>query len=230
MRRVSRVCLAFVVGWLGVWLAPHASAACHSFTVTGTTVTEGEKAKVTVRRDNTLDESSVQVRTANATAKAPPDYEATITRVEFDNESSRTIEIPTAEDKVGEDTETFQVKLGSGRGCRSFNTDYEYGPPATVTIKDDDERAAPAPVTAAPTEAPEPTRTPADTATPSSPSPSKTPTPTPTETPEETVTPLAAPVDDEDDGLDPWLVGVAIGAFVLAGVLALLLTRAMRTP
>jgi hypothetical protein len=130
MLRIVRIALAIIVGWLALWVPPRASAACHSFTITGSTVTEGERSTVTVRRDNTLDESSVQIRTSNGTAKAPPDYEATIRRVEFTNEQSRTVEIPTAEDKVREETETFQVKLGAGRGCRSFNTDYEYGPPA----------------------------------------------------------------------------------------------------
>lgn len=229
IRNVARVVLAFVVCLLAIWTAPGAGAACHSFTISGSTVAEGQAATVTVKRDNTLDESSVQIRTSNGTAKAPPDYKATITRVEFANEQSRTVRIPTAEDKVPEETETFQVKLGSARGCRSFNTDYQYGPPATVTIKDDD-LGAPVPevtATPAPTQRPRPTATPEDTP---SPTPKKTPkpTPTPTETPEETVEALPTLAPEDDDDLNTGLLVVAAGAFLLAAILAVLLTRAVR--
>ena len=230
-RTALRIALASLVGLLAVWVPPRASAACHSFTISGSTVKEGEPSTVTVRRDNTLDDSSVQIRTSNATAKAPPDYKATITRVEFTNEQSRTVKIPTVEDKVPEETETFQVKLGSAQGCRSFNTDYQYGPPATVTINDDDVGAPPVPTvkpTPEPTDAPRATSSPKDTPSPS-PSPKKTPNPTPTETPEETLEALPTLAPEDDDGLNAGLIAVAVGAFLLASVLAFLLTRAMRT-
>ena len=232
MRTALRLALVSSVAFITLWVPPRASGACHSFTISGSSIKEGEPSTVTVRRDNTLDESSVQIRTSNQTAKAPPDYKATITRVEFTNEQSRTVEIPTTEDKVPEETETFQVKLGAGQGCRSFNTDYRYGPPATVTIKDDDAGAPPVPTvkpTAEPTQAPRPRATASPTDTPS-PSPSKTPKATPTETPEETLEALPTlEPEDDDDGLNTGLIAVAVGAFLLACVLALLLTRAMRT-
>jgi hypothetical protein len=222
--------LLFVLA--GVWAAPLADAACHSFTVkTNSPVDEGEKVKVTVSRDNNLDESSVQVQTGNKTAVAPADYQSTITRVEFTNETSRTIEIATKEDGIGEDTETFQIKLNTGRGCRTFNTDYEYGSPATVTIKDDDggggATATPRP-TEEPEDTPEPTTRPTSTpeATTSA-SPSAEPTEEPTASPEETAIALPTP-DPDDDGLSPWLVAAAVGALVLAAGGALIATRMRR--
>ena len=227
MRSGLRVALALIVGFLGVWvLPPRADAACHSFTITASSpVTEGEPVKVTVRRDNNLDSSSVQIQTANGTAVAPSDYESTIERIEFTNETSRTVEIETNEDKVGERTETFTIKLNSARGCRSFNTDYQYGPPATVTITDDDGAA-----TAKPTAAPTAEATARATSTPEatpSPSPSTSPTASPTATPEESAIPLPTPEPD-DDSLSPWLVAVAVAALVLAASGALIATRVRR--
>ena len=229
MRSALRVVLVMVVGLIGVWFAPRVDAACHRFTVTtNSPVTEGEKVKVTVKRDNNLDESSVQVQTANKTAVAPADYQSTIIRVEFTDETSKTIEIATKEDAVGEETETFQIKLNTGRGCRSFNTDYEYGTPATVTIEDDDEGGA----TATPKPTTEPTAEPTTEATSTpeataSPSPSAEATDEPTASPEETAVALPTPEPD-DDGVSPWLVAAAIGALVLAGGGALIATRMRR--
>ncbi len=231
MHRTLRGLFVLVLGIAAVWAAPRADAACHSFTVkTDSPVTEGEKVKVTISRDNNLDESSVQVQTGNKTAIAGADYKSTITRVEFTNEMSRTIEIATVEDNVGETNETFEVKLNSARGCRTQNTDYEYGPPASVTIKDDDGAAIPTPKptaepTAEPTSTSEATATPEDTA---SPSPSGTPTAEPTESPEASAIALPTPPADDDDGLSPWLVAAAIGALVLAAGGALIATRMRR--
>ncbi len=231
MHRTLRGCFVLLLALAGVWAAPRVDAACHSFAVkTDSPVTEGEKVKVTVTRDNNLDESSVQVQTANKTAVAPSDYDSTIARVEFTNETSRTIEIATKDDDVGENTETFQVKLNSARGCRTFNTNYQYGAPATVTIKDDDEggaTASPKPTekaTAEPTSTSEATATPKDTA---SPSPSGTPTAEPPESPEASAIALPTPEPD-DDGLSPWLVVAAVGALVLAAGGALIATRMRR--
>jgi hypothetical protein len=231
MRSALRITLAILVGFIGIWLAPRANAACHSFTVkTDSPVTEGEKVKVTVSRDNNLDSSSVQVQTGNRTALAGADYDSTITRVEFTNETSRTIEIATHEDNVSEGTETFEVKLNSARGCRTFNTNYQYGPPATVTIKDDDgaATATPAPTakpTAEATASSEATSTPEETA---SASPSGTPTAEPTESPEASAIALPTPEADDDDGLSPWLVAAAVGALVIAAGGALIATRMRR--
>lgn len=230
MRSALRISLAMLVGFIGIWLSPRVDAACHSFSVkTNSPVTEGDKVKVTVSRDNNLDESSVQVQTKSITAVAPSDYDSTIARVEFTNETSRTIEIATNDDSVGEETETFEVKLNSARGCRTQNTDYQYGSPATVTIKDDDEggaTASPKPTekaTAEPTS--EATSTPEETA---SPSPSGTPTAEPTESPEASAIALPTAEPDDDNGLSPWLVAAAVGALVLAAGGALVATRMRR--
>lgn len=228
MRSGIRIAAAMVVASAGIWFAPRADAACHAFTLkTNAPVTEGEKVKVTVLRDNNLAESSVQVQTKSFSAVAPGDYTSTIERVEFTNETSRTIEIATREDDIGEKDEYFEVRLNSARGCRTQNTDYEYGPPAKVTIEDDDGDAAPP--TPKPTEEPtaEPTSTVRTTSTPeatASASPSSTPTVEPTETPEETALALPTPEPD-DDGLSPWLVAAAVGALVLAASGALIATR-----
>jgi hypothetical protein len=221
VRTACRIVLAIVVGSIGIWLAPRADAACHSFTVkTDSPVTEGDKVKVTISRDNNLDSSSVQVQTGNKTALAGADYDSTIERVEFTNETSRTIEIGTHDDNVGEKDETFE----------SFNTSYQYGSPATVTIKDDDGNATATPKptaepTAEPTSSAKATSTPKDTA---SPSPSGTPTAEPTESPEPTAIALPTPEADDDDGLSPWLVAAAVGALVLAAGGALIATRMRR--
>jgi hypothetical protein len=228
-RSALRIALAMLVGFMGLWLAPRASASCHSFTVTtDSPVTEGNKVKVTVSRDNNRDASSVQVQTGNKTAIAGSDYEPTITRVEFTDERSRTIEIATEDDNVGEDNETFQVKLNSARGCRTQNTDYQYGSPATVTIKDDDDGVVP--LTPKPTIKPTAEPTSEATSTPeatASAAPSAEPTDEPTASPEETAVALPTPEPD-DDGLSPWLVAAAIGALVLAASGALIATRMRR--
>lgn len=230
MRSGPRIMLATFVALVGTWAAPRVDAACHSFSVkTNSPVTEGEPVKVTVTRDNNLDESSVQVQTANATAVAPADYDSTIVRVEFTDETSRTIEIDTNEDKIGEETETFHVKLNSARGCRTQNTDYQYGAPATVTIKDDDGDVVPTlKPTAEPTSRPTSTARASSTpkASPSG-SPTAEPTENPTPEPEESAIALPTPEPD-DDGLEPWLVAVAIGALVVAAVGALIATRVRR--
>jgi hypothetical protein len=231
MRSALRISLAMLVGFIGIWLSPRADAACHSFSVkTNSPVTEGEKVIVTVSRDNNLDDSSVQVQTKSVTAVAPADYDSTIARVEFTNETSRTIQIATKDDKVGEKSETFEVKLNSARGCRSFNTNYQYGPPATVTIKDNDggASATPAPTakpTAEATASSETTPTPKETA---SASPSGTPTAEPSASPEASAIALPTPEGDDDGGLSPWLVAAAVGALVLAAGGALIATRMRR--
>lgn len=230
MRSALRVVLVTFVALIGAWVSPRADAACHSFTLTtNSPVTEGEKVKVTVKRDNNLDESSVQVQTSNGTAVAPADYQSTITRVEFTDETSKTVEIPTKEDAIGEDTETFQIKLNTGRGCRSFNTDYEYGTPATVTIEDDDEGGA----TATPKPTAETTAEPTARATSTpdattSPSPGAEPTDEPTASPEETAIALPTPEPDDDDGVSPWLLAAAVAALIIAGGGALIATRMRR--
>jgi Calx-beta domain-containing protein len=231
MPRAVRISLALFVGLLGVWVSGRADAACHSFTISAKSpVTEGNDVTITVSRDNNLEESSVQVQTANGTAKAPSDYKATIQRVEFTNETSRTIQIPTIEDKIGEETETFTVKLNSARGCRTFNTNYQYGSPAQVKIEDDDEGGVPAttaPAAASPTVAPTTSAAATASASPSG-SPTASPTEEPTEAPLATAIALPTPEPD-DDGLSPWLVGAAVGALVLAAGGALIATRMRRT-
>jgi hypothetical protein len=228
--RIVRGALVLLVTCLAVIFGPRASAACHSFTVsTSSPVSEGNKVTVTVKRDNNFRPSSVQVRTVNGTALGGADYQPTITRVEFTNETVRTLQIATTEDNVHESDETFQIKLENAQGCE-VNRNYQYGTPATVTVKDDD----PGVPGTTPPKTPAPTAAPTGTAHTASPSPTTTATakasksPKPTSTPTGTpATAVAAPVE-EDKGISPALAVIAIVAFGLAAAGAVLAARMRR--
>jgi hypothetical protein len=233
VRQAMRVAARIAVLLFGLTLlvmAPPADAACHAFTVTAkrSPVAEGTKAEVTVERDAAVNPSSVEITTVNGTAKAPGDYTATKQTVNFTNETSRTVTIPTREDTVHESAEQFTVELveGSGGGCQ-VNQNFSYGSPAKFTISDDD--AAPVTVTTAPTSSP----TRIDTAAPpAAPSPSATPTPSPSPTISPSASPSPLPsasafaVDtSEDGGLSPWLVAVALIGLAAASTGGIMLYR-----
>ncbi|HEX9682910.1 MAG TPA: Calx-beta domain-containing protein [Acidimicrobiales bacterium] len=148
------VVAAGLVG-LGAGAGP-AWAACHFFTVdvSPANPTEGDSVEVTVARDAAVAPSSVRVRTVDGTAVAGADYLAVDQRVEFTSGTTATIAVETLQDSATEPDETFTIELSDGGGCQ-VNQDFAYGPPATVTIRDDDS-AAPTtavPTTAAPTTA-----------------------------------------------------------------------------
>jgi hypothetical protein len=231
MRTILRACLAGLIGLSAIWFSPRAQASCHSFQVeVKATVTEGSDVTVIVTRDDDLDDSSVQLRTSNGTATAPGDYDATIQYVDFTDETSKTVKIATTEDDIGEKDEYFWLKLGSARGCRAYEDSYEYGEPAKARISDDDGDATAEP-TAEATEEPDDDGSPEPTASPEateSAEPTEEPTAEPTEEPSPSAIALPTPEAEDDDDLNPALVGAAVAALVLAGAGALILTRMRR--
>jgi hypothetical protein len=219
MRRTLFV-LALVAS--AVVVGPRAQAACHFFTVgASSSVNEGDKVNVIIERDAAAAPSSVRVRTVNGTAKAPGDFTASDQRVEFTNETQKTVTISTKEDAVSESSEVFQVAVSDGEGC-AVNPNFSYGDPASITIKDDD---VPAPTTTKP---PATTIIPANTRTPtpsSSPTPSASPTPTPSESASPSPTISATPVPVEEDGGFPWLPVLAVVGFAAAAAGTLIFVR-----
>lgn len=207
-------------------LAPRASAGCHIFTATPEQpVDEGKKVKVHIERDNGFNPSSVRVRTVDGTAKAGADYEKFDQRVSFTNETRKTIEISTKQDDAIEDDETFTIELSEGQGCQ-VNPNFGYGPPAKVTITDDE--------TPETTDIPTPSPTPTGSVSPT-PGASASPSPAPTDadqSPEATSDPsptqFASPIVEREDGGSPWpIVGAVLGGLAVGGG-ALILYRVRR--
>ena len=85
---------------------------------------------------------SVTVRTSGGTARSGGDFQATRTRVRFENgdTSPRLVEIPIREDRTAESAEDFTVSLSSAR-CATLGQPRR----ATVTILDDDQPPPPPP-------------------------------------------------------------------------------------
>lgn len=119
--------------------APPASAACHAFTVTvnPSNPVEGSTVTATISRDAAVRPSSVRVTSVDGTAHAGQDYVAVDQRVEFSGEISKTITVSTTQDTLDEPDETFALRLSEGGGCE-VNPNFQYGSPATITIRDDD--------------------------------------------------------------------------------------------
>lgn len=223
---MKRVLFVLTIVAATVWTGPRVDAACHFFTVgASSSVGEGNRANVIIERDAAAAPSSVRVQTVNGTARAPADFTAFDQRIEFTNETQKTISIQTREDASDEPNETFQVRVSEGQGC-AVNPNFDYGDPAQITITDDDD---PAP-TVAPTQAPRPTTTtiPARTRTPEptdSPTPSPSATPTPTATASASPSPSFSPTPVEEEGGFPWLPVLAVVGFLAAGAGALIITR-----
>lgn len=184
-----------------------ALAACHSFTVQvePPALREGDRVTVTVRRDAAIAPSQIDVSTADATATAGEDYEGVDRTVAFTDETQLTFEISTTDDDVDEPAETFRVRLSNPRGC-SVNPSFVVGPPARVTLRDDD--AAPPP-----TVTPSPTTEAGD----------ETATPTPLPSP--TFTERAAGEEDGGGLSAAALAGILAAALAIALVVAGLLWR-----
>src|SRR5262249_24922806 len=105
------------------------------FELANYSVNESNTAKVKVSRLNGADSYSVSYSTQDGTAKAGVDYTETSGVVTFiAGELSKTIDIPTLNDTVDEDNETFTVVLSN------LPPDVTLGNPSTttVTITDDD--------------------------------------------------------------------------------------------
>lgn len=246
-----------VAGLLGP--AGPAVAACHAFTVSvsPSTVNEGGSVTVRVERDADVNPSAVRVRTVDGTAKAGSDYAAADRTVQFTEGTTESFVVATTNDSAREGAETFRVELveGSGAGCPA-NPNFSYGPPATVTIRANDQPlpTSPPPATPRPTSRPTsaPTTTsrsplpvvssrPATTTTaPATPVRTTSPaaltmTPVPLRTsaspsavPSDTASPTPATLADPDGGGLP-LVPVALGGLALAALLGVAGFRLLRT-
>ncbi|MCI0636042.1 MAG: hypothetical protein L0206_19320 [Actinobacteria bacterium] len=120
-------------------------------------VSEGGKVGVTVKRDGAAGPSSVHVSTADISARVGSDYERLDQEVEFESQTSLSFTIAIADDKAGEGSETFRIHLSRPDGCPSARDRYVTGADAIVTIRSSDggPAAAPAPKpTAKPTTRP----------------------------------------------------------------------------
>ena len=141
-----------------VVIAPPAAAACHAFTfqsINPASVGEGGTVTVTVSRDGGVGTSSVMVTSINGTAQAGQDFPAVQRTVTIPApETAASFTVSTTNDTSPEPAESFKLHLSNGAGCS--NTQYSYGPDATITIQDNDAAPVtqPAPATAAPTAAP----------------------------------------------------------------------------
>ena len=98
------------------------------------TVEEGEQAQFTVTLSRTSTRTvTVDYATADGTAEAGSDYTAASGTLQFaPGEASKTIPVPTVEDTVEEQTETFTVTLSNPSGATIQDGT------ATGTITDDD--------------------------------------------------------------------------------------------
>jgi hypothetical protein len=141
-----------------------AYAACHAFdiSVSPSSVSEGATLTVTVTRDGAVMPSSVDVRSVDGTARAGSDFPAVRRTVAFTSEVQKSFTVAITDDKAAEGSEAFRMELvqGSATGCE-INTNFSYGPPASVTIKPSDQPAA--------TRQPQPSTNPPSTRTPQPP-------------------------------------------------------------
>lgn len=151
-----------LVASTAVWGAAPAAAACHAFTVQVDPAdpTEGSPVEVTVERDAAVVPSSVRVRTVAGSAGPGEDYVELDERVEFSSGTTQTVTVETLQDTADEPDETLTVELSEAEGCE-VNQNFQYGPPATITIRDDDTATTTTQptTTAAPTTEQQPTTT-----------------------------------------------------------------------
>jgi hypothetical protein len=138
-----------LAGGFSVAIQGTALAACHQFNVSvnPSSVTEGGKVAVTVTRDGGFAASNIDVSTVDETAKAGKDYTAVHQTIQFANNTSdlsRSFQVATINNSIHETTETFRVHLSNPGGC-AINPNFDVGPDARVTIKDNDAAPAPTP-------------------------------------------------------------------------------------
>jgi hypothetical protein len=190
-----------------------------SFQSTDVKVAEGSEAQLTVVLTepgcNSEDlEGTVKWETKDGTATvADKDYQASSGTLRFLlNENSKTISIPTNEDPKVEKDETFTVVLSEPDGT----TITSVGPPATVTILNDDQPPSPSP---SPPPSPPPSPSPR-------PSPAPSPTESPTPEPELSALPSPSPTVEaapRRGGLPgPVIVAIVSGSVALLSGLGLL--------
>lgn len=171
-----------------------ALAGCHRFTVEASpdTVTEGEAVTVTVTRDGAVSDSSIDLTVVEGTAREDRDFTARsrYTATFPDDGTSQEFTIETVDDDAVESNETFKLRLGNPQGC-SVNPNYDVGPDATVTIRDDDTAAA-------------------------SPTATRTTAASPTTT--ETVTPISAPADDDGGVPIGAIIAIVVAVAAVVGL------------
>jgi len=230
--------LSMLVGTLLVVTAGTASAACHAFTVTvdPSTVTEGGKVSATVTRDGDLAASNIDISTIDETAKAPGDYTAIHETIQFGSSGSgdlsRSITISTKNDSIHETNETFRVHLSNPGGC-AVNPNYDVGPDARVTIKDNDTAPSHS-STPVPSKKPSASATASakSTVTPTSPIPTSTAKPSPrvsrSTAPSSTAKALAAGAGTSRGGSGGLVALVVVVALLGAGASGYFVTQRRR--
>ncbi len=135
-----------IAGGAALVTAGPATAACHIFTISATSVTEGAAVTVTVQRDNSVADSSIRVTSEDGTAKAPGDYAAVDKTVSFTgNSTQESFQVATVNDAAAEQAENFTLKMSNPGGC-AVNPNFDFSDTATATINDNDQ-IAPAPTT-----------------------------------------------------------------------------------
>ena len=233
-RRAAFV-LALVATVVGLTALP-AFAHCHAFSFDQSSYNVSESAghvTISVSRDGSYADSSVQYSTVDGTAKAGSDYTAKSGTISYTgSQLTKQITIPIIDDSKHESTETFQVTLHDGAGCDNIPGEYSYGPPTTVSIKDNDAASNPSP-TPTRTHHATPKATPAKSSTPTpTPTPTKTKTPRPTPTPSESPSPtptatntLAAAPAASKGGLSGGSVAGIVVAVIVAGGIAAAVVR-----
>ncbi len=125
--------------------AGHSGALCGTFTpsqptvcITGTTVTEGESAVLTITAVGGSGSGTVQYTTRAGTAGAGSDYSSQTGVHSFSGPGTRTVTVPTTDDDDIDGAKTFTVSLSNPSGVTICPT-----ATATVTILDNDSAPPP---------------------------------------------------------------------------------------
>jgi hypothetical protein len=226
MRRFTTLLAATLTAMVSA--IPTAFAACHvaMFSTDKYEISEkGGKVVIGVQNPGPAEgDRTVDWETVNGTAKAGTDFAGASGTLSFTpQETSHVIEVAISNDQKHENEEQFTVRLKARPGsCISQDS---IGPPATVTITDDDPKSIAIPTTT-PTKTKAPT--PSPTSRQSSPAPTPRPTSRPSSTaspspsPSPTVSPVAAPDVASDGGLSGGaLAGIVLGVVVLGGCAAI---------
>lgn len=141
MSRRSGLAMTVVVTLgLMLWLAPAAWAACHRFSleVSPTSASEGDTVTVTVGRDASVADSSVQVSASDGTAQSGSDFDVLDARINFTGESvEESVTFDILDDGEAESSETFTVGLSDPGGC-DVNPNFSLADDVTVTIAADE--------------------------------------------------------------------------------------------
>lgn len=153
-RRSGLATTVVVTLGLMLWLAPAAWAACHRFSleVSPTSASEGDTVTVTVGRDASVADSSVQVSASDGSAQSGSDFGALDEGINFTGDSveeSVTFEI--LDDGEAEPSETFTVGLSEPGGC-AVNPNFSLADDVTVTIAASEEPAEEEPAEEEPAE------------------------------------------------------------------------------